>query len=253
MRRIATTILLLALIAPAATAQPGQDIAPLLDTPALDFNGGVSDWMVDEQTRRSDWLVGMAKVAGMTGAEAAAIAARPGADGRGGILRASSPIDAWRGKRVRLSGRLKSEDVERLQMWLRITGPSITQQRHYDMAEKPIRGTTDWQRHEIVMDVPEDARAFDFGFYIEGGKGKAFGDAFTLEAVGSDVALTPLAGIGRDGWQRRDDEVTRTASTKAIANGARARWVNPQAGYGPGARPQVQYSVQQGIREVPAR
>jgi hypothetical protein len=159
----------------------------------------------------------------MTGTEALAILALPGAKGRGGALQNATSITPWQGRRVRLSARLASVNVERLHLWLRVLGPERqTQMRRYDMSDAPIRGTTDWRRYEIVMDVPRDASFLSFGVYIEGGRGKAFADAVTLEEVGAEVPALQLSGIASDGWQVRDDTLWAQAARAQAASAAQA-------------------------------
>jgi hypothetical protein len=201
MRAIMTVTVLLALTVPAFPSESAQGITPLLlPKPFLSFDGNAApDWYPDAGSPPDAYVEGTAKVAGMTGESVAAIAALPGATGRGGLMAAPEPIDAWRGHRVRLSARLKSEGVGRLQMWLRIRGPERYQQHYYGMADKPVRGTTDWTRYEIVMDVAKDAAWLNYGFFIEGGR--AYADAVRLDVVGKDVPLTPLKDIRSDGWQ----------------------------------------------------
>jgi hypothetical protein len=222
MRGFATSIVLLLCATPAIALEQLTEIAPLLAEPSLSFDPAsvAAGWAADQQNLPGAYRVGTIKAEGMAGAEALAIAALPGAEGRGGLVQAAGSIDAWRGKRVRLSARLKSEKFERLQLWLRVLGPNQrTQMRRYDMSEWPIRGTTDWRTHEIVMDVPRDATLLNYGFYLEGGEGKAFGDAFRLEAVGPEVAATPLHGLRADGWQVRD----YTPRERAMEGAARLR------------------------------
>jgi hypothetical protein len=60
-----------------------------------------------------------------------------------------------------------------------------------NMANRPIKGASDWSRHEIVLDVPEDTVAIAFGAFVVG-KGQAWVDDFRFEVVGNDVASTNL-------------------------------------------------------------
>ena len=61
--------------------------------------------------------------------------------------------DAYRGKRVRLTGYLKTRDVaDYSSIWMRIDGP--TSMIAFDnMDRRAVNGTTDWTRHEVVLDV----------------------------------------------------------------------------------------------------
>jgi hypothetical protein len=226
MRGFATSIALLLCASPAFALEQLTEVAPLLGEPSLKFDPAdiAAGWAADGQNIPGAYRVGTIKVAGMAGAEALAIAALPGAEGRGGLVQGAVSVDAWRGKRMRLTARLKSENVDRLHLWLSVLGPDRqTQMRRHDMSDRPIRGTTDWRTYEIVMDIPPDATFFNYGFYLEGGKGAAFGDGFTLEAVGPEVAATPLEGLRADGWQLRDftpreQAMMRAARLRAVTN-----------------------------------
>ncbi|GLQ91143.1 hypothetical protein [Dyella acidisoli] len=110
-----------------------------------------------------------------------------------GTLMQSISADAYIGKRVRLSGFLRTQDVISAAMWMRIDG-STGVVGFDNMDSRPLRGTLDWQRYEIVLDVPANANAIAFGFLLEGNKGQVLADDFKLEVVGKEV---PLTGIGR--------------------------------------------------------
>ena len=62
--------------------------------------------------------------------------------------------DAYRGKRVRFAGYLKTRDVtDWCGLWLRVDGPS--QMLAFDnMHSLALKGTNDWTRYEVVLDVP---------------------------------------------------------------------------------------------------
>ena len=51
-----------------------------------------------------------------------------------------------------------------------------------NMHDRPVTGTTDWARHEIVLDVSEEAEAVFFGMLLNG-KGTAWVDDLKLEAA----------------------------------------------------------------------
>ncbi|MDQ3927669.1 MAG: hypothetical protein M3328_00835, partial [Chloroflexota bacterium] len=83
-----------------------------------------------------------------------------------------------------------------------------------NMGDRPVRGTTDWQKYELVLDIPGQASHLDVGAIITG-NGTAWVDDFTIEEVGREVPTTGismvvqpsnlgfeegLAGWGRTGW-----------------------------------------------------
>lgn len=101
--------------------------------------------------------------------------------------------DEFRGKRVRLSGYLKSEGVaEWAGLWLRIDSEDPAIMLEFDnMDDRPVKGTSDWTKYEIVLDVPSEAAEIVFGFFLNG-KGQIWADDLEIEVVGKDVVKTSL-------------------------------------------------------------
>jgi hypothetical protein len=110
------------------------------------------------------------------------------------MLAQSVRADAYRGKRVRLSGYLKTIDVNEgtAVLFMRVDGAGIVQTSDY-MQNRPVMLTTDWKRQEIVLDVPSDAIGFTYGFLL-GGSGQAWLDDVALEVVDDNVAVTGQPG-----------------------------------------------------------
>jgi len=102
--------------------------------------------------------------------------------------------DAYRGKRVRLSAFVKTQDVEAgALLWMRVEGPGDSVLAFDNMGDRPIRGAPDWWLHDIVLEVPTRASAIAIGLLLEGG-GRVWIDDVTVGVVAPDVALTaPLA------------------------------------------------------------
>ena len=98
--------------------------------------------------------------------------------------------DDYRGKRVRLSGYVKSELVEPWAgLWMRVDGPNGKMLSFDNMENRPIVGTTDWQKCEIVLDVPEDSAQIAIGIVLSG-KGQVWLSNVQFEAVDSNVPTT---------------------------------------------------------------
>jgi hypothetical protein len=95
------------------------------------------------------------------------------------------------GKRVRMSAYIKTERVtEWAGMMMRLDGKKQNDFLGFDnMHERPIQGTTEWQRYEIVLDVPKGAKNLVFGMLLTG-PGKAWLDDVKLDVVGSNVPPT---------------------------------------------------------------
>ena len=97
-------------------------------------------------------------------------------------------------KRIRLSAFIKTEDVERSAgMWMRVDGVlgnDIHTTLSFDnMMNRPISGTTDWKKYEIVLDVPNESKYIFYGVLISG-NGKAWFTEPEFETVGNDIAST---------------------------------------------------------------
>jgi hypothetical protein len=100
--------------------------------------------------------------------------------------------DDYRGKRARLSAWIKPSQVESWsKLWMRVDSAERT--LTFDrMDNRPVQGTGDWQKREIVLDVPQEAVAITFGLMLAG-KGTVWVDDVRLEVVGGDVPSTNMA------------------------------------------------------------
>lgn len=108
----------------------------------------------------------------------------------GSLVQAIRPDD-YRGKRIRFSGYVKTENVsEWVQLWIRIDGPGLRMFDFSNMGDRPIKGTTEWKKYDLVVDVPADAEAVVFGSLLFGTTGQAWIDDLKLETVGKDTPRT---------------------------------------------------------------
>jgi hypothetical protein len=110
------------------------------------------------------------------------------------MLAQSVRADAYRGRRLRLSGFMKTIGVNEgtAVLFLRVDGEGVVQTSDY-MQNRPLMLTTDWARQEIVVDVPRNAIGITFGMML-GGSGQIWLDDVALEEVGTDVAVTARPG-----------------------------------------------------------
>ena len=59
-------------------------------------------------------------------------------------------------------------------LWARVDGPHDASLRQApmlafdNMADRPVRGTGDWQQYDVVLDVPPTAQTLAFGVLLEG-------------------------------------------------------------------------------------
>jgi hypothetical protein len=109
-----------------------------------------------------------------------------------GTLMQAIKADNYLGKRLRLSAYLKTEDVATWAgLWMRVDGPTGASLAFDNMQDRPVRGTADWTRYEIVLDIPESGVNIAFGFLLAG-NGVVWADDFKLESVGQDVPVTDM-------------------------------------------------------------
>lgn len=155
-------------------------------------------WMV-AGTAPKDYEFGIDHTIVADGSGSAYIKAKPGAaEDRFGTYTQMVAADVYRGHRVRLSAAIRTDQAKSAQLWLRVDGlPGKPPLAFDNMDSRPIRGTTDWKRYDIVLDVPQESSALYFGFFLSGGKGQAWGDSFRLEPVGLEVPITSSAPIPR--------------------------------------------------------
>jgi len=113
-----------------------------------------------------------------------------------GTLMQTCQADEYRGKRVRMSGYVRAADVaDWAGLWLRVDGPRGKALSFDNMEDRAIKGTTDWKRCEIVLDVPEESEQLAFGVLLSG-TGQVWMDDLKFEIVGKDV---PTTGSGDKG------------------------------------------------------
>lgn len=103
-------------------------------------------------------------------------------------------IDAaeYRGKRVRMSAQVKTENVQQwAAMWMRVdVGPGKVS-AFDNMENRSIKGSTPWTPVSIVLDVDPKAAAVAFGILVAG-RGAAWLDDLNFEIVGPDVPVTTM-------------------------------------------------------------
>jgi hypothetical protein len=109
-----------------------------------------------------------------------------------GTLMQTISAENYSGKRLMLSGYIKSEDVKGWSgMWMRIDGESSQQLGFDNMYDRAIKGTTDWKKHEIVLDIPANSLTINYGVLLNS-DGKVWFDNFELKEVDKNVPVTNL-------------------------------------------------------------
>lgn len=117
---------------------------------------------------------------------------RPGAEGFGTMMQMFK-ADIYRNKRMSFSAVVKSVDVENWAgLWMRIDGPSERTLGFDNMQNRPIKGTTDWQRYVVVLDVPTESINIAFGVLLDGPGQVCLSDV-QFNEVGLDVPTTNMS------------------------------------------------------------
>ena len=110
-----------------------------------------------------------------------------------GTLMQTFEASSYRGKRIRMSGHVRAQEVEDWAgLWLRVDGPKNEVLSFDNMQNRAVKGTLDWQKYEIVLDVPEAAEQIAFGLLLTGA-GQVWMDDLKFEVVGKEVPITGAA------------------------------------------------------------
>ena len=77
--------------------------------------------------------------------------------------------DRYRNKRMRFAAIVKSEEVVGWAgLWMRMEGAGKEVLGFDNMQNRPILGTKDWQRYQVVLDVPKESVHIAFGVLLSG-------------------------------------------------------------------------------------
>ena len=135
--------------------------------------------------------MGIDKGAGHNGKNAATILSKDKKINGFGTLMQDCLPDNYLGKRIRMSGFIKSKDVDdKAGLWLRVDQSNSNNPLSFDnMLDRPIKGTTEWKKYEIVLDVPVNAINIAYGALLVG-TGQIWFDDITFEIVDNSVTTT---------------------------------------------------------------
>ncbi len=101
-----------------------------------------------------------------------------------GTIMQKCSAEEYRGKRIRLSGYVKTKDVKKWSgLWGRIDDDNRNRVLSFDnMSNRAIKGTTDWTKYEIDLNVPSSATSLNFGALVRG-NGTLWFDGLTIEVL----------------------------------------------------------------------
>lgn len=132
--------------------------------------------------------MGIDKAAGQDGKNTATIKSiDKKIDGFGTLMQQCKP-DKYLGKRIKMTGFVKTENVTTWAgLWLRVDQSGSNKPLSFDnMGDRPIKGTTDWTKYEIELDVPSNSSLIAYGALLAG-TGQIWFDNIRFEIVGESV------------------------------------------------------------------
>jgi hypothetical protein len=103
--------------------------------------------------------------------------------------------DKYFGKRVRLTGYIKTKEVSSWAgFWFRVDGETQNEVLAFDnmkdgKTDRSITGTTGWRQYEIVLDVPFNAKNILYGALLSG-TGQIWFEQVKLEIVDAFIPTT---------------------------------------------------------------
>jgi hypothetical protein len=139
----------------------------------------------------ADYDMGLDRTSAFTGSSSGYIKSnKPDAQGFGTYMQMFDATE-YRGKRLRLSAYVKSENVGNWAgLWMRVDRDKKPV-AFDNMQDRPIKDTQGWTQHAIVLDVDAKATAVAFGILLAG-KGAVWIDDVTFDVVGEEVPVTDL-------------------------------------------------------------
>jgi hypothetical protein len=182
----------------------GQDV-PLTDK-TESGSGRVSGWMLAGDDV-PEYAIGIDSSNHRSGRASGSLRSLvPNPRGFGTLMQSMDPAGVA-GKRLRLSTYVKSESVSGWAgVWMRVDGPNGKRSTAFDnMQDRPIVGTTDWTRYEVVLDVAADSENVAFGVLLHG-SGRVLIDDVAFEVVSTDVPTTDKKGRRAKGPANLDFE-----------------------------------------------
>lgn len=110
-----------------------------------------------------------------------------------GTLMQDFRADHYLGKRVRFSAFVKTEGAQDWAgLWMRVD-KEAKQLAFDNMQGRPIKGSADWKKYDVVLDVPQEATGIFFGVLLSG-SGTVWISGAKFEIVEPNVPTTGAAG-----------------------------------------------------------
>lgn len=170
-------------------------------------------------SHRDDYLIAVDIQQKHGGKASGMLASKPSQHEGFGTIMQWIRAERYMGKRIRLSAYVKSKEVsEWAGLWMRVDERDVTMSSFDNMENRPILGTTDWTRYEIILDVSQSAVVVAFGLLL-GGQGQVWLNDVMLEVVSSDLVTTDLISrqlLSEALLEEEKDEQSRADYAKRI-------------------------------------
>ena len=157
-----------------------------------DVKPGPKGWYL-YQVVAGEYAVAIDRTGAYRGKASAKLASAITAPTRYGLVGQVVYAAPYRGKRVRLSAYVRTDKVTKWAgLFMRVDSPDRDPKHalaNDAMERRPIRGTTRWTRHEIVLDVGADASQIALGASLTGA-GVVWVDDVRFEIVDKSVPTT---------------------------------------------------------------
>ncbi len=110
-----------------------------------------------------------------------------------GTMMQSFEAVEYRGKRLKLSAWVKSKDVnDWAGVWMRVDVDKDKKEGAFDnMQNRAIKGTKDWTRYDVVLDVAADATAIAYGILVSG-EGTVWMNDVQFQIVDASTPVTDM-------------------------------------------------------------
>ena len=140
-----------------------------------------------------DYHVGYDGNSGVFSKISARLSLKPDAKGDGfGTVMQTISAENYRGKRLRFSALLRPRGVDSgAGLWFRVDAADGRVLAFDNMQSRPVLGTQNWNRYNVVLEVPEGGQRLAYGVLLIG-KGTVGIDELQFDVVGNDVATTDM-------------------------------------------------------------
>ncbi|KOP81145.1 helix-turn-helix domain-containing protein [Cytobacillus solani] len=100
--------------------------------------------------------------------------------------------EKYLGKRLKLSGFIKTRDVDGFcGFWMRVDDSLGDVLQFDNMSDRPIVGNNEWNHYHIVLDVPDNSAVIAFGVLLSG-NGQVWIDELKFEEVDKQIPTTNI-------------------------------------------------------------